>query len=198
MPVIETLAALAFVKWAATSLAVGGGSYTAYRLYNREYVDHCPSEVNDDMTDYQRIADECDAQLDDFMTPDGKLDHNKCSSKRGKFVVVLAAEAKVKFGGTPKFTTANKLAVSKYIVDRMTEHGMRPTHVMRYAPIATSLTFLWNQSDVWSAQSYAADAHLDTDRAVRVRYARRAGWWDMLFGNFGKAKWEFGRTETPS
>lgn len=65
---------------------------------------------------------------------------------RRLYISALVAECKNRFGA-PDRTSANKLAVRKFALDRMTSHGLRPTHIHQVLPLVVELTFCESESE---------------------------------------------------
>lgn len=65
---------------------------------------------------------------------------------RRLYISALVCECKNRFG-TPERTNANKLAVRKFALDRMTSHGLRPTHIHQVLPMVVELTFCVSESE---------------------------------------------------
>lgn len=89
--------------------------------------------------------------------------HFTLRSKR-LYVSALVAECKNRFG-VPDRTNANKLAVRKFALDRMTSHGLRPTHIHQVLPLVVELTFCESESERRAAAFGEA-----------AREAQRGGW----------------------
>lgn len=79
----------------------------------------------------------------------------------GKFVGACVMSAKVVFG-TPTDDRANRLVIRKFLRDLMEEHGMRPTHIMKYLDMTTELVFVPSASELHAAR-------LRNSRAWRLR-----------------------------
>lgn len=65
--------------------------------------------------------------------------HRKIRHKK-LYIQAVVAECKNRFG-TPLDTTANHLAVRRFALDRMTAHGVRPTHIFQVLPLVVELVF---------------------------------------------------------
>ncbi len=61
----------------------------------------------------------------------------------------VIAQTKNRFG-TPEDTTANRLAVRKYLLDTMTAHRVRPSHINQLIDICVTMVFVDN-----NVQNYA-------------------------------------------
>lgn len=61
--------------------------------------------------------------------------------ERPRYMQAVIAEAKVRFG-KPERTSANVLAVRKFVGDTMRKHRVRPTHVARMTPIVVECVFM--------------------------------------------------------
>jgi hypothetical protein len=59
----------------------------------------------------------------------------------GKCVVKYALMAKTHFG-VQAMNTANRLAVRRWIRDKMVEGGLRPSHISGHIEVSTNLTFI--------------------------------------------------------
>lgn len=81
----------------------------------------------------------------------------------GRFVGACVMSAKVVFG-TPTDDRANRLVVRKFLRDLMEEHGMRPTHIMKFLDMATELVFIPSASELHAAR-------LRNSRAWKLRSA---------------------------
>lgn len=65
---------------------------------------------------------------------------------RRLYISALVCECKNRFG-VPERTNANKLAVRKFALDRMTSHGLRPSHIHQVLPLVVELTFCQSESE---------------------------------------------------
>jgi hypothetical protein len=74
-------------------------------------------------------------------------------------VVEMVARAKNRFT-LPKRNRANYLSVNAFLLNEMTEHGMRPTHIRAMLPLALELSFTPDENDVFAAQ-FNASAYVD-------------------------------------
>ncbi len=89
---------------------------------------------------------------------------------RRLYVAALAQETKNRFG-QPARTSANLLAVRKYALDRMTKHGLRPTHIHETLPLVVELTFAESATEA-EARRWA--------EAIRVANGGKVSWWRLI------------------
>lgn len=66
---------------------------------------------------------------------------------RRLYVTTIVQQAKNRFG-RPQATAANRLAVRKFLLDLMTEHKLRPTHINVMIDLALELVFVANDSEL--------------------------------------------------
>lgn len=81
--------------------------------------------------------------------------------------------AKNRFG-RPESTKANRLAVRKYVLDHMTSHGVRPTHINQMIDVCVELVFIRNDSELKAQGLYLCEE-------ARIRNA----------GNRGLPRWRW-------
>lgn len=67
--------------------------------------------------------------------------------KSHEYMNAVIAECKIKFG-VPSNTTANRKAIERFAANIMKKHGVRPTHIRKYLPIVTKMTFVPDQWQV--------------------------------------------------
>lgn len=67
------------------------------------------------------------------------------SNKTG-YTRALVAEAKNRFG-KPQRNNANLLAVRKFCLDKMSKHGVRPSHIAKHLALCVELVFIESQSE---------------------------------------------------
>lgn len=102
--------------------------------------------------------------------------NNHCvlRSKR-LYIAALLCETKNRFG-VPDRTNANKLAVRKFALDRMTSHGLRPSHIHQVLPLVVELTFCKSESERQAA-AYGEAAQQSFERGGVLNWiARACGW----------------------
>ncbi len=93
---------------------------------------------------------------------------------RRLYVSAVVAECKNRFG-RPERTTANRLAVRKFALDRMTSHGLRPTHVHQALPMVVELTFCESAAEREAAVYEAAARWSEKQRGEGSWLARLCG-----------------------
>lgn len=91
---------------------------------------------------------------------------------RNLYVAALVAETKNRFG-TPERTSANRLAVRKFALDKMTAHGLRPTHIAQALPLVVELTFCQSDAEMDAAE-YGRAAREAERAGGLVRWISRA------------------------
>nr|WPR18226.1 MAG: RNA-dependent RNA polymerase [Chemarfal virus 46] len=100
-------------------------------------------------------------------------------TERPRYMQAVIAEAKVRFG-KPDRTSANVLAVRKFVGDAMRKHRVRPTHVARMAPIVVECVFM-----------ESAVEREARDMVEAVHALSGAKWWRTL-------RWMMGRGYVPN
>lgn len=75
-----------------------------------------------------------------------------------RFIGIAVRAAKNRFG-VPTRTAANRRCVHTFIVEWMEQHGHRPSHIARDAPIAVALTFIPSESELF-AQKLVTDPNV--------------------------------------
>lgn len=80
-----------------------------------------------------------------------KSKETKTSPLPGKFVMDVACQVKVRFGGTPEYTQANIAAVKEYACRVMYAHGMRWAHIYRDLPKVVALVFTPSRDEIKTA-----------------------------------------------
>ncbi len=110
---------------------------------------------------------------------DRKVSEHLVVRQKERYMQSVIAEAKTRFG-KPDRTSANVLAVRKYVGDAMRKHRVRPTHVARMLPIVVECVFMESESEREARQLVEA-----------VHALSGAKWWRTL-------RWIMGRGYAPS
>lgn len=76
---------------------------------------------------------------------------------RARFSHLVATECKLHFGGVPKATMANSLAVKRWIASRCAEEGVVPSHVPGVIALAYPLVFTPGANEVMEQQILQSD-----------------------------------------
>lgn len=99
---------------------------------------------------------------------DRKVVEHLTVHERPRYMQAVIAEAKVRFG-KPERTSANLLAVRKFVGDTMRKHRVRPTHVARMTPIVVECVFMES-----AAEKEAREM------VIAVHALSGAKWWRTL------------------
>jgi hypothetical protein len=70
-----------------------------------------------------------------------KVENTRMIKNRGEYTRSVVQECKNRFG-RPERTAANVLAVRRYALDIMTQHGLRHTHISQQLPMTVELVFV--------------------------------------------------------
>lgn len=84
------------------------------------------------------------------------------------YMACVVQEAKNRFG-VPEHTAANKLAVRRFLLDTMTKHGVRPTHIHRVLPMCINLVFVRSDSELYADEMMGS-------LEVAIRGGGRGAW----------------------
>lgn len=114
-----------------------------------------------------------------YDSEDRKVSEHLVVRERKRYMQSVIAEAKTRFG-KPDRTSANVLAVRKYVGDAMRKHRVRPTHVARMLPIVVECVFMESESEREARQLVEA-----------VQAMSGAKWWRTL-------RWLMGRGYMPT
>ena len=68
------------------------------------------------------------------------------SGRRARYLRALVAEAKVRFG-TPDNTTANRVVVRRFLVNRMEAHGLRVTHIAQVVDLVIEAVMIMSERE---------------------------------------------------
>lgn len=91
-----------------------------------------------------------------------------------RYMQALVMECKNRFG-CPARSAANVLAVRRFLLDAMTKHGVRPTHIAQVLPLCVSLVFIQSDSEL-----------LGEEVLESLEALRRTGsgpWWYRMWSN---------------
>lgn len=131
--------------------AVAAASVACWATYKKPKI--VPYVIEQDVRDEMGGDDEVD-----LVDGEGNLTHRVGASLR------VAKEVKLRFGGTPKYSEANKLLAARYIDEALTEHGVTrkiDRARMMYKIRALVFTRLKEEreEDQWVNSTAAQDSH---------------------------------------
>jgi hypothetical protein len=121
------------------------------------------------------------AHVDDTEFKSGEENGSKFArnlDKPNRFQAKLIVAAKAKFGRL-RWTEANRHMVRKYIGELMEQHGMRPSHILRYSELATTLTFVPSRHEIDAYKAGAAIESISRQGEVDVE-------WESYYGKVGR------------
>jgi len=104
--------------------------------------------------------------------------------RRIHVVITLAQEAKNRFSLTER-SEAMRLTVRKFIFDRMTEHGMRPSHIRESLDLAVELAFTPDKYDIEATQFSMLSEVAEQRRLITSNHISPRGWRDWFVPHVG-------------
>jgi hypothetical protein len=148
--------------------------------------------VDDAVVGDDEVEDQVEGVFGDLFAeePDALQDLSRrlnMPTLRSRWVVKAAALAKAKFGLVSD-TPANQLMLSDFIRKAMTEHGIRPSHIVQLYPLAVALALCPSESEIQAARLQASAINLNAmyRRAGPWRPRQGANWFssDKLQNNY--------------
>lgn len=150
-------------KRGLTLAVVALAGYTAYRLYRARNAHRAneilrtTDDIAEEFVESVVVGDQVPEVPEDeepirrgiveYAHPKNVVEEHMVITDKTRYTAAVLCSVKNRFG-TPANNNANRLAVRKFCLDKMTKHGVRPSHISKVLPVLVHLAFVHSDDEI--------------------------------------------------